>query len=95
MFNILPIYHPILKYKTWPANHSSQKQVVTRTRNMNIVLLVCVMMAGNLVLSDKTTIKSKEVDLEIFPENIKENKGDAEIFVEADDCESHILKRLG
>ena len=27
-------------------------------------------------------------------ENIKENKGDEEISEEADDCESHILKRL-
>ena len=94
MFNILSIYNPILMYKTRYTNHSSQKQVVTRTRNMNIVLLVCVMMVGNLVVCEETTIKSKEVDLEIFTENIKENKEDEEVE-EADDCESHILKRLG
>ena len=40
---------------------------------MNIVLLVCVMMVGNLVVCEETTIKSKEVDLEFFTENIKEN----------------------
>ena len=96
MFNILSIYNPILMYKTRNTNHSSQKQVVTRTRNMNtVLLLVFVMLAGHLVLSEETTIKSKEVDLEIITENIKENKGDEEISEEADDCESHILKRLG
>ena len=50
------------------------------------------MMVGNLVVCKETTIKSKEVDLEIITENIKENE---EISEEADDCESHILKRLG
>ena len=60
---------------------------------MNTVLiLLCVMLAGHLVVSQESTIQSKVVELEIFTENIKENKG--EISEEADDCESHILKRL-
>ena len=61
---------------------------------MNTVLLVCVMLAEHLVFCEETTVNSKEVDLDIFTENIKENKGDEEISEEADDCESHILKRL-
>ena len=92
MFNVLSIYIPILLYKTLHANHSAQKQLVTLTRNLNTVLLLCAMLAGHIAVSEDTTIKSKEVDLEIFTE--KENKGDEGISEEADDCESHILKIL-
>ena len=60
-----------------------------------VLLLLCVMLEGHLVLSEETTIKSNEVDLEIYTKNIKENKGDEDISEEADDCENHILKRLG
>ena len=94
MFNVLSIYIPILLYKTLHANHSAQKQLVTLTRNLNTVLLLCAMLAGHIAVSEDTTIKSKEVDLEIITENIKENKGDEEISEEADDCESHFLKRF-
>ena len=60
MFNKLPIYNPILKYKTWYVNQCKHKQVIILTRNMNTVLiLLCVMLAGHLVVSQESTIQSK------------------------------------
>ena len=95
MFYKLPIYNPILKYKTWYVNQCKHKQVIYLTRNMNTVLiLLCVILAGHLVVSQESNIQSKLVDREISTDNVKENKGDEEISEEADDCESHILKRL-
>ena len=60
MFYKLPIYNPIMKYKTWYVNQCKRNQVISLTRSMNTVLiLLCVMLAGHLVVSQESTIQSK------------------------------------
>ena len=53
------------------------------------------MLARHAVLSQETSTASREVGQEIFTENVKKNNGDEMVSEEADDCKTHILKRLG
>ena len=46
---------------SWVGNHAYEGGYGGRSYVV-VLLLVCVMMAGNLILSEETTIKSKEVD---------------------------------